>query len=410
MDSKVEATYNRALSAMALVGFISFLLLSIYRKPLSPVPFYGAVTFLSIVFIGYFFTGWIFPSSDKFLFILAGFLVELGLIMLCRINIELFKRQVAFFALGVGFFILSSILTRYFVRLELNPVYLWGITTALLLLPLLFGVEKGGARNWLAFGGFTFQPSELAKITFVFYLAGVVKQNKINHFPRLAAEILAAVGLLVLSRDLGGAMLFYLTALAVIFAATSRLDVTAAGLFAAGIMGVLSYNLFDHVRVRIEAWLNPWQDVPGRGYQIAQSLFAIAEGGYFGTGLGLGRPDFIPAVATDFIFSAFTEEFGFLGAAAVILMYFLLVYRGIRIALRLKDSYPALIALGHTVMFGMQIFTIIGGVIKLIPVTGVTLPFMSYGGSSMVMSFTSLGILNGLWLQAREGETDGETA
>ncbi|ADL07039.1 FtsW/RodA/SpoVE family cell cycle protein [Thermosediminibacter oceani] len=410
MDSKVEATYNRALSAMALTGLISFLLLTIFRKPVTLVPFYGAVIFLSIVFIGYFFTGWIFPSSDKFLFILAGFLTELGLIMLCRINMELFKRQVAFFALGVGFFILSSILTRYFISLELKPVYFWGATVALLLLPLLFGVEKGGAKNWLAFSGFTFQPSELAKITFVFYLAGVLKQNKINNFPRLAAEILAAVGLLAISKDLGGAMLFYITALAVIFTATSRLDLTAAGLSAAGILGVLSYFLFDHVRVRIEAWLNPWQDVPGRGYQIVQSLFAIAEGGYFGTGLGLGRPDFIPAVATDFIFSAFAEEFGFLGAAAVILMYFLMVYRGIKIALRLEDSYPALIALGYTVMFGMQIFTIIGGVIKLIPVTGVTLPFMSYGGSSMVMSFTSLGILNGLWLQAREGETDGEAA
>ncbi|KXG77704.1 putative FtsW-like protein [Fervidicola ferrireducens] len=408
MDSREEAIYNRSLAAMALVGFLSFLLLSAYRKPLDFLPFYGAIAFLTVVFVGYFFTGWILANSDKFLLLLSSFLAQLGLIMLCRINPELFKRQVIFFAIGVAFFILVSFFTKYLLRLELAPFFYWVATAALLILPLLFGVEKGGAKNWLVFDGFTFQPSELAKITFAFYLAGALKNGRITSLPRMATEILAVVGLLALSKDLGGAMLFYFTALIVIFVATSRADILAVGGGLSAILGVLGYYLFDHVKVRIEAWLNPWQDVPGRGYQIAQSLFAIAEGGYFGTGLGLGRPDFIPAVATDFIFSAFAEEFGFLGAAAVVLMYFLLVYRGIRIALRLQKNFDILLAVGHTVMFGMQIFTIIGGVIKLIPVTGVTLPFMSYGGSSMVMSFASLGVLNGLWQRALEDEDDDE--
>lgn len=408
MESREEAIYNKSLAAMALVGFLSFLLLSIYRKPVDFLPFYGALAFLTVVFIGYFFTGWVIANSDKFLLLISSFLAQLGLIMLCRINLELFKRQVMFFGVGVAFFILVSFFTKYLLKLEIAPFFYWGATVVLLIFPLLFGVEKGGAKNWLVFGGFTFQPSELAKVTFAFYLAGALKNGRITSFPRMIAEILAVVGLLTLSKDLGGAMLFYFTALIVIFVATSRIDLFAVGggLFAA--LGVLGYNLFDHVKVRIEAWLNPWQDVPGRGYQIAQSLFAIAEGGYFGTGLGLGRPDFIPAVATDFIFSAFAEEFGFLGAAAVVLMYFLLVYRGIRIALRLRENFEILLAVGHTVMFGMQIFTIIGGVIKLIPMTGVTLPFMSYGGSSLVMSFASLGVLNGLWQRALEDEDDDE--
>ncbi|SHM46348.1 cell division protein FtsW, lipid II flippase [Caldanaerovirga acetigignens] len=408
MDSREEAIYNRSLAAMALVGFLSFLLLSMYRKPVDFLPFYGALAFLTVVFIGYFFTGWVITNSDKFLLLISSFLAQLGLIMLCRINLELFKRQVIFFGIGVAFFILVSFFTKYLLKREIAPFFYWGATIILLILPLLFGVEKGGAKNWLIFGRFTFQPSELAKITFAFYLAGALKNGRITSFSRMIAEILAVIGLLTLSKDLGGAMLFYFTALIVIFVATSRIDLFAVGggLFAA--LGVLGYNLFDHVKVRIEAWLNPWQDVPGRGYQIAQSLFAIAEGGYFGTGLGLGRPDFIPAVATDFIFSAFAEEFGFLGAAAVVLMYFLLVYRGIRIALRLRENFEILLAVGHTVMFGMQIFTIIGGVIKLIPVTGVTLPFMSYGGSSLVMSFASLGVLNGLWQRALEDEDDDE--
>lgn len=408
MDSREEAIYNRSLAAMALVGFLSFLLLSLYRKPLDFMPFYGALAFLGVVFIGYFFTGWVLISSDKFLLLLSSFLAQLGLIMLCRINPELFKKQVLFFAIGVAFFIVASLFVKYLLRLDIRPFFYWVVTALLLLLPLLFGVEKGGAKNWLAFDGFTFQPSELAKITFAFYLAGTLKEGRIESLPRMAGEILLVLGLLVLAKDLGGAMLFYFTALIVIFVATSRADFMALGGGLAAVFGVLGYYLFDHVKVRIEAWLNPWKDVPGRSYQIAQSLFAIAEGGYFGTGLGLGRPDFIPAVATDFIFSAFAEEFGFLGAAAVVLMYFLLVYRGIRIALRLKDDFDVLLAVGHTVMFGMQIFTIIGGVIKLIPVTGITLPFMSYGGSSMVMSFASMGVLNGLWLKALEDENDDE--
>jgi cell division protein FtsW (lipid II flippase) len=268
-------------------------------------------------------------------------------------------------------------------------------------------VEKGGSRSWIQLAGYSFQPSELAKITFVLFLAGRLKDGRIDKVLWLTGEVLAAVGLLALARDLGGAMLFYLTALALVFAATSRWDLTAAGLAVSGVAAVLGYYLFGHVRVRVEAWLNPWQDVPGRGYQIVQSLFAIAQGGFFGTGLGLGHPEYIPAVTTDFIFSGFSEEFGFLGAAALIIVYFLLVYRGIKISLTVRDSFLALVALGIATLFGLQIFTIIGGVIKLIPVTGVTLPFMSYGGSSMVMSFISLGILNGIRLNERREEADG---
>ena len=219
-------------------------------------------------------------------------------------------------------------------------------------------------------------------------------------------QVFIVLGLLAAARDLGGAMLFYLATLTIVFAATSRWDLTIFGFIGAGIASILGYYFFGHVRVRAEAWLNPWQDVPGKGYQIVQSLFAMAEGGFFGTGLGLGRPDYIPAVTTDFIFSAFFEEFGFLGAVAIIIVYFLLVYRGLRIALATENSFLSLSALSITTFLGFQIFTIIGGVIKLIPLTGVTLPFMSYGGSSMVMSFISLGILNGIWMRAVGDETN----
>lgn len=407
MELKMEAIYNKTLSATALIGFIAFLLLSLKATPFSPIPIYGAIAFAAIMFTGYFLTNYLLYGQDPALFILACFITELGLIMLYRINPAVFLKQINWFALGVLAFILSSIVIKYWVKLQINPLYFFVITIILLTIPLVFGVEKGGSRSWIQLAGYSFQPSELAKITFVLFLAGRLKDGRIDKVLWLTGEVLAAVGLLALARDLGGAMLFYLTALALVFAATSRWDLTAAGLAVSGVAAVLGYYLFGHVRVRVEAWLNPWQDVPGRGYQIVQSLFAIAQGGFFGTGLGLGHPEYIPAVTTDFIFSGFSEEFGFLGAVALIIVYFLLVYRGIKISLTVRDSFLALVALGISTLFGLQIFTIIGGVIKLIPMTGVTLPFMSYGGSSMVMSFISLGILNGIRLNERREEADG---
>jgi cell division protein FtsW (lipid II flippase) len=172
--------------------------------------------------------------------------------------------------------------------------------------------------------------------------------------------------------------------------------------------GILAYFLFWHVRVRIEAWLNPWMDVPGKTYQIVQSLFAIAAGGFFGTGLFMGHPEYIPVVASDFIFSAICEEFGILGGIAIILVYFVIMYRGIKVALEARDEFGALMAAGLISMFSLQVFTIIGGVIKFIPLTGVTLPFVSYGGSSMVMSFFTLGMLNGISVGEEEEDVQFE--
>ncbi|MDI3481720.1 MAG: hypothetical protein PWQ97_1375 [Tepidanaerobacteraceae bacterium] len=407
MELKMEAIYNKTLSATALIGFIAFTLLSMKTSPFSPEPLYGAITFSAIMLMGYFLTNYLLSGQDPALFILSSFITQLGLIMLYRINPAAFSKQINWYAIGVLTFILSSAVVRYCIKIRINPYFFLAVTVMLLAMPLLFGVEKGGSRSWIQLANYSFQPSEPAKVTFVLYLAGKLKHGKVENLLRLSAEILVVVGLLTLAKDLGGAMLFYLAAVALVFAATSRIDITAAGLAAAGIAAVSGYYFFAHVRIRVEAWLNPWQDVPGRGYQIVQSLFAIAQGGFFGTGLGMGHPEYIPAVTTDFIFSGFSEEFGFLGAAALTVVYFLLVYRGIKISLSAKESFSALAALGITTMFGLQIFTIIGGVIKLIPLTGVTLPFMSYGGSSMIMSFISLGILNGIRQSERGEEADG---
>ncbi len=407
MEPRTEAIYNKNIAITALVGILASLLLAFKEGVFSPVPLYGSLIFILILFIGHFLTNYLFPNQDPALFILCCFISQLGLIMLYRINSESALKQLIWFGIGFFLYFISSFVCRNWIEIKVGSLIFFITTAALLASPLLFGVELYGSKSWIAFDNVLFQPSEFAKITFSLFLADSLKNHKIEKPIYFFGQIFVVLALLALARDLGGAMLFYFAALTIIFAATSRWDLTALGLIGAGVAGILGYQFFGHVRVRAKAWLNPWEDVPGKGYQIVQSLFAIAEGGFFGTGLGLGRPDYIPAVTTDFIFSAFFEEFGFLGAAALIVVYFLLVYRGIKISLSIENSFLCLSALGITVFFGIQIFTIIGGVIKLIPMTGVTLPFMSYGGSSMVMSFISLGILNGIKMRASGGEADG---
>lgn len=407
LEPRTEAIYNKNIAVTALVVIMASMLLSFREGVFSPIPFYGGIIFIVIMFTGHFLTNQLFPEQDPALFILCCFISQLGLIMLYRINPESAVKQLIWFGIGFFLYFISSFLSKTWVEIKIGSLIFFLITAALLVSPLIFGVERYGSKSWIAFENFLFQPSELAKITFSLFIADSLKNHKVEHPLRFFSQIFVILGLLALARDLGGAMLFYFTALTIIFAATSRWDFTVLGFFGAGVAAILGYRFFGHVRVRAKAWLNPWEDVPGKGYQIVQSLFAIAEGGFFGTGLGLGRPDYIPAVTTDFIFSAFFEEFGFLGATALIVVYFLLVYRGIKISLSTEKSFLSLSALGITVFFGIQIFTIIGGVIKLIPMTGVTLPFMSYGGSSMVMSFISLGILNGIKMRASGGETDG---
>jgi len=405
MSPQIENIYNKSAAVFAITGIVNFLLLSYFNKALGLGIFYSALIFLAVFFLCYIVNYKFIESSDTYLFIIPSLLVELGLTMLCRINPDLFKRQLLFYIAGSFLFIFSTLLTKYFIKKINSPMLFFILTFIFLLLPVLFGVERGGARNWILINGyFSFQPSEIAKLFYVFYLASNLREGRIEKLHRLVLEIFSIIVLLILTRDLGGAMLFYLTALFMIFIATSRYDYFLLGFIVIVLLGGASFYRMPYVRARVLAWLDPWQDVPGRGYQIAQSLFAIAQGGFFGTGLGLGHPDYIPAVATDFIFSAFTEEFGFLGGQALILLYFLLVYRGVRISLFSKDPYLSLISAGLTVFFGLQVFTIIGGVIKLIPVTGVTLPFMSYGGSSMVISFTAFGVLNGVWISTRREE------
>jgi cell division protein FtsW (lipid II flippase) len=210
------------------------------------------------------------------------------------------------------------------------------------------------------------------------------------------AMVFIVLGFFVLQREFGTALLTFMVYLSIVYVFEIAITFVAINAAFAGIAALLAVQIMPHLQVRVDSWLNPYADIAGKGYQITQSLFAIGSGSFFGTGLGLGYPHFIPNVETDFIFSAICEEMGIFGGIAIIVLFMLLVYRGIKICLRLRDPYTKALAFGLTTTIGFQTFIIIGGVTKVIPLTGITLPFVSYGGSSLISSFLILGLLQAL--------------
>lgn len=255
------------------------------------MPIYGGIIFIVIMFTGYFLTNYLFLNQDPALLILSCFIAQLGLIMLYRLNPESAVKQLTWFGIGVFLFFISSFASKAWVEIKVGSFYFFTITVLLLISPLVFGVERWGSKSWIVFQNFSFQPSELAKITYSLFLAESLRNGKIKNQIWFFGQILIILCLLAAARDLGGAMLFYFTAIAIIFAATSRWDFTILGFIGAGIAGLLGYKLFGHVRVRAKAWLNPWEDVPGKGYQIVQSLFALAEGGFLVLWPGAGASE-----------------------------------------------------------------------------------------------------------------------
>ncbi|MDQ3984949.1 MAG: FtsW/RodA/SpoVE family cell cycle protein, partial [Actinomycetota bacterium] len=321
--------------------------------------------------------------------------------------------QVVWTAVGTAFFIGILILIRDH-RILARYKYLLGFAgVGLLLLPMSpLGAEINGARLWLKFGGYTFQPGELAKICLVVFFAAYLAERKellaiasrrvmgvhvpdIKHFGPLLVMWGLSLAVMFVERDLGSSLLFFSMFLVMIYIATARLVYLLFGftLFAAG--AYAGYHLFAHVQVRVQVWLDVFdpQRINDEGFQLAQSLFALATGGLFGTGLAQGRPDLIPEAQTDFVFSALGEELGLLGTTAVLITFLLVVARGLRIALNAGDDFGRLLAAGLTATFAIQTVIILGGVSGLLPLTGITLPFMSYGGSSLLSNFILMALL-----------------
>lgn len=338
-----------------------------------------------------------FRHIDRYILIIANVFVAIGMILQYRINPDIAFRQIIWVGIGMFAMIVAILLMRYLhIWRRYGYFYLLAML-GLLALSLVFARTIGGAKNWINIGGFSFQPSEFGKIFLVFGLSKwLSERNTVVSLIPAGVAVAAALALLVLSRDLGAALLYAGTAIVMVYAGTGNLLMTGGLLAASGGGAVASYYLFSHVRVRVEVWRNPWATFADQGYQIAQGLMAIASGGAFGMGLTLGVPKSIPAYHTDYIFAVICEEFGIVIGLCVVAFYLLFILRGALIALSARDRYSALIAFGCTAMITLQSFIIIGGVIKMIPLTGITLPFISYGGSSMITSMVLLGILEGV--------------
>lgn len=352
------------------------------------------------------------PERDPLLLPITGFLSGLGLLLVRRLAPFFLPRQLLWFVLSTAVLIVCALLPddlRWLRRYR----YTWlSLGLFLLALTLVFGVNPAGegVRLWLGLGGFYFQPSELLKLLMIVFLASYLAEKR--HLLSLASVRLghwqlpspAYLGpmllmwsfsllLLAWQHDLGAALLFFGAFLAMLYVATGRSQYVWVGLllFLGG--SVAGYHLFSHVQTRVDAWLNPWPESAGRAFQIVQSLLAFANGGFLGQGLGQGSPTFIPVVHTDFVFAAIGEELGLLGALGTLICFGLLVGRGIRTALLATNDFERLLAAGISAMLGIQTVVIVGGTTKLIPLTGVTLPFVSYGGSSLVTSSAMIGLL-----------------
>ncbi|ABO50239.1 cell elongation-specific peptidoglycan biosynthesis regulator RodA [Desulforamulus reducens MI-1] len=420
---KEERSLLQYITAFLAVGIMILYLgkpelTQIYELSLSSgtkLPFWWFVVFLSVGTMAGFYLVSIYWKllgfrCDPFLMPLTAALTSLGLIFLFRLRPQYAERQFAWLLIGLLVLVIVTTVLRKMDRLADYKYIYVAVGVILLIIPIFFGQEQYGARSWLNLGIFQIQPSEFVKILLVLFLASFLAENQRilttgnNQLFGISIPGIREIGplvgmwgisllILVFQRDLGTALIYFCTFLAMIYAATARLFYVLLGLLMFLIGGTFAYHIFSHVQARVDIWLNPWIYMEGSGYQIIQSLFALGSGGLFGSGLGEGLPNLIPAVHTDFIFSAIVEELGLLGGCAVLVLYMCFIFRGLMIALACKDDFFALVTAGLTVLMGFQTFIIIAGVIKLLPMTGVTLPFISYGGSSLIANFVILGII-----------------
>jgi peptidoglycan glycosyltransferase len=376
--------------------------------PANIVPFLGVI--LALLGGAHIAVRILAPDADGMLLPLAAVLNGIGYVFIARLDPDLAGPQALWTALGIGAFVGTLAALRRARDLERYRYTFAVVGVVLLLMPLLpvVGRNINGARLWVRIGPINFQPGELAKIALaVFFAAYLVEKRELLSEVRITKgrlPDLRVVGPLVLAwgasvvvmtaqRDLGSSLLFFAFFILMVWMATARgayLGI-GLGLFAAG--AFFAYSTFEHVQTRVGIWLNPWPRADGQGFQIVQAAYAFGTGGFAGTGPGLGSPGSIPAVATDFIFAAVGEELGLLGTTAVIVAFVLIVASGLRIALRADQPFEQLLAAGLTVIIGLQAFIIIGGVTRLVPLTGLTLPFMSYGGSSLLANYVLLAML-----------------
>ncbi|HVM54517.1 MAG TPA: FtsW/RodA/SpoVE family cell cycle protein [Acidimicrobiales bacterium] len=399
------------LGALITVGLYTLASLGTTASiPANVGPFLGII--LGLFGIAHVATRRLAPAADGTLLPIAGLLNGVGYVFIARLDEDLAALQATWTAVGIGAYILTLVVVRRTRDLEQYRYTFMLVGLGLLLLPLVPGVGRtiNGARIWVSIGPANFQPGEFAKIVLaVFFASYLIEKREIlriaahrfgpislpdlKHFGPVVLAWGTSLVVMIAERDLGSSLLFFALFLAMLWIATERLSYLAIGFAMFAVGAVFAAMSFSHVGARVDVWLDPWSDSRGAGYQVVEAQYALAWGGVTGTGPGLGNPGKIPAAESDFIFAAVAEELGLLGATAVLVAFILLVGAGLRTALRAESPFDKLLAAGLTTIIGVQSFIIIGGVIRLVPLTGVTLPFVSYGGSSLIANYVLLGLL-----------------
>lgn len=394
-----EKKYIR--KSILLLFIFSFLALSLALifniSNVSVTDFYTYIAILVVIVLSTILTPKI-TKADNILLLIVNMLFAIGVAIIYRLNPSYGKRQLQFYLLGIVLFFLTFFILKTFKFWSKISLFYVIISVGLFMATLVFGSYIGGAKNWIILGPITIQPSEFIKIPLAFFVASFYSRyNEVSMKPfgryYMNFVIYVFIGFLFLQKDLGTALIFFgLMILSQFVYEKDRVLITI-NILAMILGSILAYFMFGHVRVRVATWLDPWSDINVTGYQITQALFATASGGLFGRGIGLGHPDYVPVAESDFIFSAISEEMGIFMGLAVILLFMILVYRAFKISLIQQDKFLSILAFSIAVLFAFQTFIILGGVLKIIPLTGVTLPFISQGGSSMLSGFILLGCL-----------------
>lgn len=397
----------RPMLMVVLMNILGFILLYLFRQG-SDINLLYAMAAMCALNIAVYAAVQIFALGDVYLYLMVSMLVTIGIIMLFRLDYENGYRQLKWFAAGTVVYFISYFIYRRYGGWSRLAVFYMAAAVILYIVTLIFGYEVKGSKNWIKIKSFSIQPSEFIKILFCFSLAAFFSnkarntetEKKFILFKRddivLAAFVYICIGFFIIQREWGTALLFFLVyfSMLVLYDAPPAIIIFNALIAIFGAYG--GYLFTGHIKIRVSTWLDPWADATNRGYQIIQSLMAICSGGYFGAGIGNGNPYLIPEVHSDFIFSAICEEMGLFMGIAIIMLYFIFSYRGFKTAIKTNDAFDRALALTLVTSFAFQTFIIVGGVIKLIPLTGITLPFVSYGGSSMLSSFIMLGILTAI--------------
>lgn len=394
---------------MFLFQLLAFFTLYLSTKEIHYLLLYAAIVIMIAATIAFYVN--LYPDVSRLILNNMCMLISIGLVMLSRLDFDLAVKQFMVFSISMVISLFVPVIirkARFLSKKEWRYVYA-GIGIVALLLVALLAQTSSGAKLGFSIAGFSIQPSEFVKIIYVFFTASsLYYSTKFKNIVITTALAALQVLILVASTDLGAAVILYVVYLVMLYVGTKNWFYMISGLVAGSGASVVAYHLFSHIRVRVEAWQDPFATYSGSGYQVAQSLFAIGTGGWLGMGLNEGAPNTIPVAESDFIFSAIAEELGLIVGLCVILMCISCYIMFLNIAMQIHNRFYKLIALGLGTCYIFQVFLTIGGVTKFIPSTGVTLPLVSYGGSSLLSTLIMFAIIQGLYILREDEEEDIE--